>query len=118
MGVVDAPMRASRVASRSPPVDKSITVSLPHRTAQCIFSISSSMLLETGEAPRLALIFVRPARPMHVGSSSHCRWTRLAGITMRPAATSSRTCSALRWSSRSATRTISGVMLPSRACSS
>ncbi len=37
---------------------------------------------------------------------------------MRPAATSSRTISAVRWGSRSATRSISGVTLPSRACSS
>ena len=37
---------------------------------------------------------------------------------MRPAATSSRTCSALRWPSRSATRSISGVIKPSLAFSS
>ena len=37
---------------------------------------------------------------------------------MRPAATSSRTCSADRCGSRSATRSISVVMCPSRACSS
>jgi hypothetical protein len=41
----------------------------------------------------------------------------LAGMIMRPAAISSRTCSGLRCGSRSATRFISGVM-PCRANSS
>ena len=37
-----------------------------------------------------ALTFVREARPIAIGSSPCSRCTRLAGITMRPAATSSR----------------------------
>ncbi len=69
MGTVAARMIASRHASRSPPVDRSITVSAPQRTDQRIFSTSSSVLDETGEAPRLALIFVRLPRPMHIASS-------------------------------------------------
>ena len=36
-------MIAHRVAFRSPPVDKSITVSAPHRSAHCSFSTSSSV---------------------------------------------------------------------------
>ena len=55
---------ASRQASRSPPVDRSMTVSAPQRSAQCSFSTSSSVLDETGEAPMLALILVFAARPM------------------------------------------------------
>ncbi len=62
-------MMASRQASRSPPVDRSITVSAPQRTLQRIFSTSSSVLDETGEAPRLALILVFVARPMAIASS-------------------------------------------------
>jgi hypothetical protein len=42
----------------------------------------------------------------------------LAGTIIRPAATSSRTCSGVRWPSRSATRRISGVTMPRRAFSS
>ena len=42
----------------------------------------------------------------------------LAGMTMRPAAISSRIWGAVRWGSRRATRVISGVMMPSRADSS
>ena len=37
---------------------------------------------------------------------------------MRPAATSPCTCSGVKWPSRSATRRISGVTRPRRACSS
>ena len=118
IGTRAAPMMASRVASRSPPVERSITVSAPQRSAQSSFSTSSAVPLETGEAPMLALILVRLARPMAIGSRAPAACTRLAGITMRPAATSSRTCSAVRWGSRSATRRISGVIAPSRACSS
>ena len=66
----------------------------------------------------LAFTLVRLARPMHIGSRPRLRCTRLAGITIRPAATSSRTCSAVRCGSRSATRFISGVTRPRRACSS
>ena len=39
----------------------------------------------------------------------------LAGMMRRPAAISSRICVAVRWGSRSATRCISGVMMPRRA---
>ena len=46
-----------------------MTVSAPHRTAQRSFSTSSSVPEETGEAPRLALILVREARPIAIGSS-------------------------------------------------
>ena len=109
---------ASRVASRSPPVERSITVSAPQRSAQRSFSTSSSVPLDTGDAPMFALILVVLARPMHIGSRPQARCTLFAGITMRPAATSSRTISGVRWGSRWATRSISGVIAPSRACSS
>ena len=50
------------------PVDRSITVSAPKWTAVCSFSSSPSMSLVTAELPMLALIFVRAAMPMHIGS--------------------------------------------------
>ncbi len=70
MGTVLARTMASRVALRSPPVDRSITVSAPHFSAQRSFSTSSAVLELTGEAPMLAFTLVSEARPMHIGS----RW--------------------------------------------
>ena len=49
-------------------MERSITVSAPHRSAQRSFRTSSSVPEETGEAPMLALILVRDARPMAIGS--------------------------------------------------
>lgn len=69
MGTVELRMIASRVASRSPPVERSITVSACHFSAHLSFSTSSSVELETGDAPMLAFTFVLLARPMHIGSS-------------------------------------------------
>ena len=109
---------ASRHASMSPPVERSITVSAPHFRDHCSFSNSSSVPLETGEAPILALTLVRLARPIAIGSSEPARWLMLAGMTIRPAAISSRTCSGIRCGSRSATRCIASVIVPSRAYSS
>ena len=65
----------------------------------------------------LALIFVQAAMPIAIGSSCFVRWTTLAGITIRPRATSARIVSSGR-SSRLATKAISGVIVPARACSS
>jgi hypothetical protein len=96
MGTVLARTMASRHSSRLPPVERSITVSAPQRTAHCSFSTSSAVLLLTGEAPMLALILVRVARPMAMGSRRCARWFTLAGITRRPAATSSRTWLSVR----------------------
>ena len=118
IGTVALRTIASRVASRSPPVERSITVSAAQRSAQRSFSTSSSVELEIGEAPMLAFTLVALARPIAMGSSRYPRCTRFAGITMRPAATSSRTPSGVRCGSRSATRRISGVTRPKRACSS
>jgi len=69
MGVVELRMIASRVASRSPPVERSITVSAPQRSAQRSLSTSSSVEEETGEAPMFALTLVLLARPIAIGSS-------------------------------------------------
>ena len=66
----------------------------------------------------LALTLVLEARPIAIGSSWYPRCTLLAGIIIRPEATSSRICSAVRCGSRSATRSISGVIVPQRANSS
>src|SRR5205807_14014 len=57
------------------------------------------------------------ATPMHMGSSRLVRWTLLAGMTMRPRATSARTSSTSR-ASRAATKRISSVMVRWRAASS
>ena len=109
-------MIAWRMASMSPPVDRSMTVSEPRWTAVCSFSSSSSTLLVTAELPMLALILHLEATPMPIGSSRLVRWTLLAGMTMRPRATSSRISSGSR-SSRWATKRISSVMMPLRAAS-
>ena len=56
IGTGEASMMAWRMASMSPPVERSITVSAPRWTAVCSFSSSSSILLVTAELPMLALI--------------------------------------------------------------
>ena len=60
---------ATRQASRSPPVERSMIVSAPHFSAHSIFSISSWMPEEIGEAPMFAFTFVFDARPMAMGTS-------------------------------------------------
>ncbi len=60
----------SRVSWMSLPVERSMTVSEPHRIAQRSFSTSSSIDELTAEFPMLALIFTRKLRPMIIGSSS------------------------------------------------
>ena len=62
----------------------------------------------------LALIFVRAAMPIAIGSRRWRRCSTFAGITIRPRATSARTVSSGR-SSRVATKAISGVIVPARA---
>src|SRR5262249_30732118 len=98
------------------PVDRSMTVSAPRWTAVWSFSSSSSILLVTAELPMLALILHADATPMPIGSSRLVRWTLLAGITIRPRATSERISSGSR-SSRCATKRISSVIWPWRAAS-
>src|SRR5262249_16462670 len=110
-------MMAWGMASMWPPVERSMTVSAPRWTAVCSFSSSSSILLVTAELPMLALILQAAATPMHIGSSRFCRWTVLAGMTMRPRATSSRISSGAR-SSRAATKRMASVIEPVRAASS
>ena len=102
----------SRVVWMSGPVDRSITVSAPHRVAQVSFSTSSSMEEVTAELPMLALTLTRNRLPMTIGSDSG--WLTLAGRMARPAAISSRTSSA-GTPSRAATKAISGVISPRRA---
>ena len=70
IGTLELWMMASRVRSRSPPVERSITVSACQRSAQRSFSTSSSTLEATAELPMLALILVRKLRPMIIGSDS------------------------------------------------
>ena len=89
-------------------------MSAPQRTARISFSNSHCESLDTADLPMLALIFVRAAMPMPIGSSPFARWVLLAGITIRPRATSSRTNSGSSCSAR-ATASISGVTWPARA---
>src|SRR5688572_8870939 len=110
-------MIAWRMPSMFPPVERSMTVSAPRWTAVCSFSSSSSTFPVTAELPMLALILHFEATPIAIGSSFFVRCTVLAGMTMRPRATSDRISSGSR-SSRRATYCISGVMVPCRAASS
>jgi len=136
-------MIQSRVVWMFLPVERSITVSAPQRMDQTSFSTSSSMLEDSAELPMLALILTRKLRPIAMGSTSG--WLMLAGMMALPRATSSRTNSGVTiwgmlapkllparrasrsafvwycaihcsfWFSRSATYSISGVMMPLRA---
>ncbi len=72
-------MIAWRMASMSPPVDRSITVSAPRWTAVCSFSSSSSILLVTAELPMLALILQTLATPMAIGSRRFPRCDLVGG---------------------------------------
>ena len=102
----------SRVAWMSSPVERSITVSAPQRVAQRSLSTSSRMEEVTAELPMLALILVKNALPMIIGSLSG--WLTLFGMMARPAATSARTFSTSQCS-RNATNSISRVISPRRA---
>jgi hypothetical protein len=143
MGTGELRMIQSRVVWMFLPVERSITLSAPHRIAHTSFSTSSSMLEVTAELPMLALTFTRKLRPMAIGSTSG--WLMLAGMMARPRATSSRTNSGVMTSgmrapialpfrrasrsasarysrihsrlpfSRMATYSISGVTMPRRA---
>ena len=73
IGTAEFRMIHSRVSWMSFPVERSMTVSAPQRTAQRSFSTSSSVLLDTGEAPMFALTLVLLARPMAMGSSDIAR---------------------------------------------
>src|SRR3990172_5106034 len=113
-GTVECAMIASRVASRSLPVERSMTVSAPYFTASSSLATSSPMLEVTAELPMLALILTRATCPMAIGSRRPARCRTLAGMISRPRATSSRTSSGAR-SSRSATKRIASVISPCRA---
>ncbi len=112
IGTVEWRTIASRVSWMRLPVERSITVSAPHFTAQVSFSTSSSTVDETAELPMLALILVVNALPITIGSSSRCRM--LAGMMARPRATSWRTRSGST-PSRRAAQLISSVTMPARA---
>ena len=110
----------SRVSWMLSPVERSISVSPPHLQLQTAFSTSSSMVEVVALLPMFVLIFTRKLRPIIIGSASG--WLMLAGMTARPAATSSRTnsgvmCVSMPSSrqfmfSRMATYSISGVTMP------
>src|SRR5205807_284317 len=96
----------SRVVWMSRPVERSITVSAPHRVAHRSLSNSSSIDDATEELPMLTLTFTRNPRPITIGSDATrrhlpaldlldvaaCqhprpaqRWQALARIAARPA---------------------------------
>ena len=77
-------------------MERSITVSAPQRSAHRSFSTSSSVPELSGDAPMFAFTLVRLARPIAIGSRRCPRWFLFAGMIIRPAATSSRTCAAVR----------------------
>jgi hypothetical protein len=79
-------MTARRVSSMRLPVDRSITVSAPHRSARRSLSTSSSSDEVVGELPMFALIFTLAFRPIAIGSK--VPWRTLAGMIIRPRATS------------------------------
>src|SRR6266508_964611 len=58
----------SRVVWMSRPVDRSITVSAPHRAAQVSLSTSSAIDDVTAELPMLAFTFTKKRDPMIIGS--------------------------------------------------
>src|SRR5215510_5883141 len=89
IGTGELRMIHSRVSLLFLPVERSITVSAPHRIDQIIFSTSSSMEEATEELPIFELIFTKKLRPMIIGSLSG--WLILTGMIARPRATSSRT---------------------------
>src|SRR3546814_16657959 len=72
----------SRVSWMLRPVERSITVSAPHRIDQTILSTSAAPSLATAELPILALILTRKWRPIAIGSDSG--WLMLEGVMGRP----------------------------------
>src|SRR5438477_3842444 len=96
----------------SPPVERSITVSAPYLRQARSFTSSPSTSLTIWLLPMFALILHLAAMPMAIGSSSG--WFKLAGMIIRPQATSLRTSSA-GTPSRRATCSISSVTAPCRA---
>ena len=89
-----------------------MTVSAPYLMLIRSFSSSPSTFDVTAELPMFALILQREAMPIAIGS--RFGWLILAGMTIRPRATSDRTSSG---SSPSALATwlISPVTMPLRA---
>ena len=127
------------------PVDRSITVSAPHRSDSCSLPSSSRQSLEDEEVPMFALTLVAKCLLITIGS--HSGWWKLHGMTASRAATSSRTRSGVKSGasragasrrlnfslprrstscltrsrhrfSRVATYAISGVTIPARAAAS
>ena len=71
-----------RMASRSPAMERSITVSAPAFTAAFSFFISISGLLQSGEVPMLALTLMPAGCPTRRGSTF--LWQGLPRSTMVP----------------------------------
>ena len=102
------------MASILPPVDRSITVSAPRSIGHLELG---QLVVDVGGHGRIADIRVDLAAslaiPMPIGSRPCLRCSRLAGITIRPRATSSRTSVGLDLFSGRATYSISGRDDPS-----
>ena len=104
----------ARMASMSPPVERSMTASAPASMATRSLSISSGRLAWSAEVPILALILVESPWPIALASKA-CNL--FFGITTEPSATLQRISSG---DTRSyfAAWTISGVVSPLLADSS
>ena len=72
----------SRMASRSPAMDRSMTVSAPASRAALILRFSVSGQLQSGDVPRLALTLIREGWPTRMGLSPS--WAGLPRSTMLP----------------------------------
>ncbi len=83
-GIATAARTRRLISSRSPPVDRSITVSAPASIATTAFSTSASGSARPRDDPRFRLTLVVRFSPIPMGSIS--RRTFL-GITARPRAT-------------------------------
>ena len=68
MGTVEFAIMALLIASRSPPVLRSMTVSAPYFRQICSFSSSASISLLRLELPIFALILVLASLPIAIGS--------------------------------------------------
>ena len=114
MATVDAAMMARRIAPRSPPVERSMIVSVPAAMETRTFSNSWATSARSFEVPTLALTFVRRPLPMAMAAIDVCLLLRTT--TMVPSSTPFRMVSGSTLSCF-AQKAISSEMIPLRAIS-
>ena len=116
IGTGEASMIAWRMRSMSRPVERSITVSAPKWTAVCSFSNSRVDVAGDGRVADVGVDLGRGGDADAHRLQPLRRWTVLAGMTIRPRATSPRINFRLELLAP-ATNSISGVIVPARALS-